>query len=79
MFLQKDKEDQWQEKKFQGNKDHIILEHLQWTMGYEVQITATNRLGYSEPTLYEFIMPPKPNIITGKLRLIYICALTSAL
>lgn len=36
-------------------------------MGYEVQITAANRLGYSEPTLYEFSMPPKPNIITGKL------------
>lgn len=35
-------------------------------MGYEVQITAANRLGYSEPTLYEFSMPPKPNIITGK-------------
>ncbi|XP_053161088.1 neural cell adhesion molecule 2 isoform X2 [Hemicordylus capensis] len=64
-YRSKDKEEQWQEKKVQGNKDHIILEHLQWTMGYEVQITATNRLGYSEPTLYEFIMPPKPNIITA--------------
>lgn len=66
MPLQKDKEDQWLEKKVQGNKDHIILEHLQWTMGYEVQITAANRLGYSEPTVYEFSMPPKPNIIKGK-------------
>nr|XP_008105844.1 PREDICTED: neural cell adhesion molecule 2 isoform X2 [Anolis carolinensis] len=63
-YRSKDKEDQWQEKKVQGNKDHIVLEHLQWTVGYEVQITATNRLGYSEPTLYEFIMPAKPNIIT---------------
>ncbi|XP_012517247.1 PREDICTED: neural cell adhesion molecule 2-like, partial [Propithecus coquereli] len=62
-FRTKDKEDQWLEKKVQGNKDHIILEHLQWTMGYEVQITAANRLGYSEPTVYEFSMPPKPNII----------------
>lgn len=66
LSLQKDKEDQWLEKKVQGNKDHIILEHLQWTMGYEVQITAANRLGYSEPTVYEFSMPPKPNIIKGK-------------
>lgn len=66
LTLQKDKEDQWLEKKVQGNKDHIILEHLQWTMGYEVQITAANRLGYSEPTVYEFSMPPKPNIIKGK-------------
>uniref|UniRef100_A0A286XEM3 Neural cell adhesion molecule 2 n=1 Tax=Cavia porcellus TaxID=10141 RepID=A0A286XEM3_CAVPO len=62
-YRSKDKEDQWLEKKVQGNKDHIILEHLQWTMGYEVQITAANRLGYSEPTVYEFSMPPKPNII----------------
>uniref|UniRef100_A0A8D0EE62 Neural cell adhesion molecule 2 n=1 Tax=Salvator merianae TaxID=96440 RepID=A0A8D0EE62_SALMN len=66
-YRSKDKEDQWQEKKVQGNKDHIILEHLQWTVGYEVQIIATNRLGYSEPTVYEFIMPPKPNIITDTL------------
>ncbi|XP_020645270.1 neural cell adhesion molecule 2 isoform X1 [Pogona vitticeps] len=66
-YRSKDKEDQWQEKKVQGNKDHIILEHLQWTVSYEVQITATNRLGYSEPTLYEFVMPPKPNIITDTL------------
>ncbi|KAM9604675.1 neural cell adhesion molecule 2-like [Trichechus inunguis] len=65
-YRSKDKEDQWLEKKVQGNKDHIILEHLQWTMGYEMQITAANRLGYSEPTIYEFNMPPKPNIIKEK-------------
>nr|XP_033799150.1 neural cell adhesion molecule 2 isoform X1 [Geotrypetes seraphini] len=63
-YKSKDKEDQWQEKKVQGHKDYITLEHLQWNMGYEVQITAINRLGYSEPMLYEFTMPPKPNIIT---------------
>lgn len=78
LFLQKDKEDQWQENKVHGNKDHIILEPLQWTVGYEVQITAANRLGYSEPTIYEFTMPPKPNIITGKLFLIYYLALIFA-
>ncbi|CAI5772699.1 neural cell adhesion molecule 2 isoform X1 [Podarcis lilfordi] len=66
-YRSKDKEDQWEVKKFQGNKDQIILEPLQWTMVYEVQITATNRLGYSEPAVYEFIMPPKPNIITDTL------------
>ncbi|KAL4833855.1 hypothetical protein H8958_009687 [Nasalis larvatus] len=66
-YRSKDKEDQWLEKKVQGNKDHIILEHLQWTMGYEVQITAANRLGHSEPTVYEFSMPPKPNIIKDTL------------
>ncbi|XP_063812437.1 neural cell adhesion molecule 2 isoform X2 [Pseudophryne corroboree] len=66
-YKSKDKEDQWLEKKFLGNKDHVVLEHLQWNMGYEVQIIATNRLGHSEPTMYEFIMPPKPNIIADTL------------
>ncbi|XP_077198557.1 neural cell adhesion molecule 2 isoform X4 [Paroedura picta] len=66
-YRSKDKEDQWQENRVHGNKDHIILEPLQWTVGYEVQITAANRLGYSEPTIYEFTMPPKPNIITDTL------------
>ncbi|KAG8450289.1 hypothetical protein GDO86_002804, partial [Hymenochirus boettgeri] len=66
-YRSKDKEDQWLEKKFLGNKDYIILEHLQWNMGYEVQIVATNRLGHSEPMVYEFIMPPKPNIIADTL------------
>ncbi|XP_077336172.1 neural cell adhesion molecule 2 isoform X4 [Lithobates pipiens] len=66
-YRSKDKEDQWLEKKFLGNKDHIVLEHLQWNMEYEVQIIAANRLGQSEPTMYEFIMPPKPNIIADTL------------
>ncbi|XP_075450068.1 neural cell adhesion molecule 2 isoform X2 [Ascaphus truei] len=62
-YRSKDKEDQWLKKKVLGNKDYIILEHLQWNMGYEVQIIATNKLGHSEPTIYEFTMPAKPNII----------------
>ncbi|XP_040279150.1 neural cell adhesion molecule 2 isoform X2 [Bufo bufo] len=66
-YRSKDKEDQWLEKKFLGNKDQIVLEHLQWNMGYEIQIIATNRLGHSEPTMFEFIMPPKPNIIADTL------------
>ncbi|KAM4699800.1 neural cell adhesion molecule 2 isoform 2-T2 [Discoglossus pictus] len=61
-YRSKDKEEQWLEKKVLGNKDHIVLEHLQWNMGYEVRIIASNRLGHSEPTTYEFTMPPKPNI-----------------
>ncbi|XP_069492497.1 neural cell adhesion molecule 2 isoform X4 [Ambystoma mexicanum] len=63
-YRSKDKEDHWMEKSIQGHRDQTVLEHLQWNMGYEVQITAANRLGYSEPMLYEFTMPPKPNIIT---------------
>uniref|UniRef100_F6W155 Neural cell adhesion molecule 2 n=1 Tax=Xenopus tropicalis TaxID=8364 RepID=F6W155_XENTR len=66
-YRSKDKEDQWLEKKFLGNKDYIILDHLQWNVGYEVHIIATNRLGHSEPTVFEFLMPPKPNIIADTL------------
>ncbi|MEE6468147.1 hypothetical protein FKM82_008177 [Ascaphus truei] len=66
-YRSKDKEDQWLKKKVLGNKDYIILEHLQWNMGYEVQIIATNKLGHSEPTIYEFTMPAKPNIIADSL------------
>ncbi|XP_069492494.1 neural cell adhesion molecule 2 isoform X2 [Ambystoma mexicanum] len=66
-YRSKDKEDHWMEKSIQGHRDQTVLEHLQWNMGYEVQITAANRLGYSEPMLYEFTMPPKPNIITDSL------------
>ncbi|OCT93870.1 neural cell adhesion molecule 2 isoform X1 [Xenopus laevis] len=66
-YRSKDKEDQWLEKKFLGNKDYIVLDHLQWNVGYEVHIIATNRLGHSEPTMFEFVMPPKPNIIADTL------------
>ncbi|XP_020369075.2 neural cell adhesion molecule 2-like [Rhincodon typus] len=51
----------------QGSKDSIILERLEWDMQYEVQITAVNKLGSSEPTIYEFTMPPKPNTIANTL------------
>lgn len=66
-YRSKDKDDNWIEKRVQAHRDQMVLEHLQWNMGYEVQITAANRLGYSEPMLYEFTMPPKPNIITDSL------------
>ncbi|XP_043927956.1 neural cell adhesion molecule 2 [Protopterus annectens] len=61
-FRSKDKGDEWDEKKVLGYTDHITLDHLEWNVGYEVQIKAVNRLGNSEPTLYEFVMPQKPSI-----------------
>uniref|UniRef100_H2ZY75 Neural cell adhesion molecule 2 n=1 Tax=Latimeria chalumnae TaxID=7897 RepID=H2ZY75_LATCH len=66
-YRSKDKEEHWAEKKIQGSKDNAVLEPLQWNMEYRVEITAVNRLGSSEPAVYEFTMTPKPNIITDTL------------
>lgn len=48
-----------------GAKDHALLHPLQWNTRYEVEITARNVKGLSEPTFYQFFMPQKPDI-TGK-------------
>ncbi|XP_067849467.1 neural cell adhesion molecule 2-like isoform X2 [Heptranchias perlo] len=64
-YRTKDKEEEWVQKTAQGIKDSIILQELQWDMEYEVQITAVNQLGTSEPTFFEFTMPPKPNTIAN--------------
>ncbi|XP_051870669.1 neural cell adhesion molecule 2-like isoform X1 [Pristis pectinata] len=66
-YRTKDKEEEWVQKVTQGGQDSIILEQLQWDMQYQVQITAVNKLGSSEPTFYEFTMPPKPNTIANTL------------
>ncbi|XP_043557341.1 neural cell adhesion molecule 2-like isoform X1 [Chiloscyllium plagiosum] len=66
-YRTKDKEEEWMQQIAQGSKDSIILERLQWDMRYEVKITAVNKLGSSEPTIYEFTMPPKPNTIANTL------------
>ncbi|XP_048396640.2 neural cell adhesion molecule 2-like isoform X1 [Stegostoma tigrinum] len=66
-YRTKDKEEEWMLKIAQGSKDSIILETLEWDTQYEVQITAVNKLGSSEPTIYEFTMPPKPNTIANTL------------
>lgn len=48
-----------------GANDFAILQPLQWNTRYEVEITARNVKGLSEPTFYQFFMPQKPDI-TGK-------------
>lgn len=48
-----------------GANDFAILQPLQWNTKYEVEITARNVKGLSEPTFYQFFMPQKPDI-TGK-------------
>lgn len=48
-----------------GANDFAILQPLQWNTRYEVEITARNVKGLSEPTFYQFFMPQEPDI-TGK-------------
>lgn len=48
-----------------GASDFAMLQPLQWNTRYEVEITARNVKGLSEPTFYQFFMPQKPDI-TGK-------------
>lgn len=50
-----------------GANDFALLQPLQWNTRYEVEITARNVKGLSEPTFYQFFMPQKPDI-TGKNR-----------
>lgn len=64
-LLPQDKEDQWMTKLVPGVNDFAMLQPLQWNTRYEVEITARNVKGLSEPTFYQFFMPQKPDI-TGK-------------
>uniref|UniRef100_A0A673WR01 Neural cell adhesion molecule 2 n=1 Tax=Salmo trutta TaxID=8032 RepID=A0A673WR01_SALTR len=58
-----DKEEQWMTKLVSGQHDFALLQPLQWNTRYEVEITARNVKGLSEPTFYQFFMPQKPDII----------------
>uniref|UniRef100_A0A673BYV4 Zgc:152904 n=1 Tax=Sphaeramia orbicularis TaxID=375764 RepID=A0A673BYV4_9TELE len=51
-----DKEEQWMTKLVPG-----------WNTRYEVEITARNVKGLSEPTFYQFFMPQKPDITAESL------------
>ncbi|XP_055785348.1 neural cell adhesion molecule 2-like isoform X3 [Salvelinus fontinalis] len=62
-----DKEEQWMTKLVSGQHDFALLQPLQWNMRYEVEITARNVKGLSEPTFYQFFMPQKPDIIADSL------------
>ncbi|XP_047194964.1 neural cell adhesion molecule 2 isoform X2 [Hippoglossus stenolepis] len=57
-----DKEEQWMTKLVPGANDFAMLQPLQWNTRYEVEITARNVKGLSEPTFYQFFMPQKPDI-----------------
>uniref|UniRef100_A0A8C8DP63 Neural cell adhesion molecule 2 n=1 Tax=Oryzias sinensis TaxID=183150 RepID=A0A8C8DP63_9TELE len=57
-----DKEEQWMTKLVPGANDFAMLQSLQWNTRYEVEITARNVKGLSEPTFYQFFMPQKPDV-----------------
>ncbi|KAA0715592.1 Neural cell adhesion molecule 2 [Triplophysa tibetana] len=57
-----DKEEQWMTKLVPGANDFVLLQPLQWNTQYEVEITARNVKGLSEPTFLKFSMPQKPDI-----------------
>ncbi|XP_024917804.1 neural cell adhesion molecule 2 isoform X2 [Cynoglossus semilaevis] len=57
-----DKEEQWMTKLVPGANDFAMLQPLQWNTRYEVEITARNVKGLSEPTFYQFFMPQEPDI-----------------
>uniref|UniRef100_A0A1A8NEJ8 Neural cell adhesion molecule 2 n=1 Tax=Nothobranchius rachovii TaxID=451742 RepID=A0A1A8NEJ8_9TELE len=62
-----DKEEQWMTKLVPGANDYAMLQPLQWNTRYEVEITARNVKGLSEPTFYQFFMPQKPDITAESL------------
>ncbi|XP_026060619.1 neural cell adhesion molecule 2 isoform X4 [Carassius auratus] len=62
-----DKEEQWMTKLVPGVNDFALLQPLQWNTRYNVEITARNVKGLSEPTLFQFLMPQKPNITADSL------------
>ncbi|XP_022530696.2 neural cell adhesion molecule 2 isoform X2 [Astyanax mexicanus] len=57
-----DKEEQWMTKLVPGMNDFTVLQPLQWNTRYNVEITARNVKGLSEPTYFQFVMPQKPDI-----------------
>ncbi|XP_078787172.1 neural cell adhesion molecule 2 isoform X1 [Oryzias latipes] len=62
-----DKEEQWMTKLVPGANDFAMLQSLQWNTRYEVEITARNVKGLSEPTFYQFFMPQKPDVTAESL------------
>ncbi|XP_031439553.1 neural cell adhesion molecule 2-like isoform X2 [Clupea harengus] len=57
-----DRDEQWMTKLVPGINDFVLLQPLQWNTQYEVEITARNIKGLSEPTTIHFSMPQKPDI-----------------
>ncbi|XP_057187717.1 neural cell adhesion molecule 2-like isoform X2 [Triplophysa rosa] len=57
-----EKEEQWMTKLVPGVNDVAVLQPLQWNTRYNVEITARNLKGLSEPTFFQFLMPQKPDI-----------------
>ncbi|TRY92788.1 hypothetical protein DNTS_024859 [Danionella cerebrum] len=62
-----EKEEQWMTKLVPGVSEFAQLQSLQWNTKYNVEITARNLKGLSEPTYFQFLMPRKPDITADSL------------
>ncbi|XP_064185783.1 neural cell adhesion molecule 2-like isoform X2 [Anguilla rostrata] len=62
-----EREERWMTKLVSGLNDFVQLQPLQWNARYEVEITARNIKGLSEPTYYHFTMPQRPDITDSVL------------
>ncbi|KAI1885178.1 hypothetical protein AGOR_G00217510 [Albula goreensis] len=62
-----EKEERWMTKLVSGLNDFVLLQPLQWNARYEVEITARNVKGLSEPTHFHFTMPQRPDITADSL------------
>ncbi|KAI1899695.1 hypothetical protein AGOR_G00064420 [Albula goreensis] len=66
-YKMQEKDEQWMTKLVPGVNDFVLLQHLQWNTRYEVEITARNVKGLSEPTYFQFSMPQRPDITADSL------------
>ncbi|KAJ8255700.1 hypothetical protein COCON_G00195640 [Conger conger] len=66
-YKMQEKDEQWMTKLVPGMNDFVLLQHLQWNTRYEVEITARNVKGLSEPTYFQFSMPQRPDITADSL------------
>uniref|UniRef100_A0A4W5MIB4 Neural cell adhesion molecule 2 n=1 Tax=Hucho hucho TaxID=62062 RepID=A0A4W5MIB4_9TELE len=68
-YIVKYKTEQWMTKLVSGQQDFALLQPLQWNTRYEVEITARNVKGLSEPTFYHTLslsgLHPADSLFSG--------------
>ncbi|KAJ8246652.1 hypothetical protein GJAV_G00253920 [Gymnothorax javanicus] len=61
------KQRRWVTQLVSGQSEGALLQSLQWDTPYEVEVTARNVKGLSEPTVFHFSMPRRPDITADSL------------
>ncbi|KAJ8283095.1 hypothetical protein COCON_G00056140 [Conger conger] len=62
-----EQEQGWVTRLVSGQQDSVQLQPLQWSARYEVQISARNTQGLSEPAYYSFNTPQRPHVTDSVL------------